>query len=96
MGHVDQALIDRVFSATRLLNREAMQHFVEQLIQVREGRNRRSAQCRMQTSHGTTVRERARAKNAYFYYLSPPPHPITTPHPGGAFSVHPMNLWTEI
>lgn len=35
MGHVDQALIDRVFSATRLLNGEAMQHFVEQLIQVR-------------------------------------------------------------
>ena len=34
MGQIDQALIDRVFSATRMLNREAMQHFVEQLIQV--------------------------------------------------------------
>ncbi|CAM9605991.1 unnamed protein product, partial [Ectocarpus sp. 8 AP-2014] len=34
MAQIDQALIDRVFSATQLLNREAMQHFVEQLIQV--------------------------------------------------------------
>lgn len=33
---VDQALIDRVFSATRFLNGEAMQYFVEQLIQARE------------------------------------------------------------
>lgn len=42
MGQVDQALIDRIFSATQLLNRESMQYFVEQLIQAREwwGRGR--------------------------------------------------------
>lgn len=34
MGQVDQALIDRVISATQFLNRESMQHFVEQLIQA--------------------------------------------------------------
>lgn len=34
MAEVDQALIDRVFSSTLLLNGEAMQHFVEQLVQV--------------------------------------------------------------
>lgn len=37
MGQVDQALIDRIFSATQLLNRESMQYFVEQLIQARGG-----------------------------------------------------------